>query len=218
MCKRLIPAPLVLINLETVTKPVLETAFPTEPLPAAPHAPVIRRLGIADSQPYRAFRLRGLHEYPDSFTSSFEQEDARPVAYTDARLDPAGAEKVWGAFVDGEMVGMIGLTPETRCKSRHKATLFGMFVAPEHAGRGLGHALVNVVLQAARSLGIELIVLTVTDTNKPAISLYEKVGFIRFGTEPDAIRVDGVSFAKIHMYLSFEMPAVQNPGAQDHQI
>lgn len=57
-----------------------------------------------------------------------------------------------------------------------------------------------MLLAEGRPLGIEQIVLTVTEGNKPATSLYEKSGFIAFGTEPDAIRVDGISYGKTHMY------------------
>ncbi len=157
---------------------------------------------MADAPVYREFRLRGFREHPDAFTSSFEEENDRPLEYTEKRLDPAGTDKLWGAFSGANLVGMIGLNPETRAKNRHKASLVGMFVAPEFAGRGIGRALVNIVLAEARIMGIELIVLTVTDSNKPALALYKKTGFTSFGTEPDAIRVNGVSFGKTHMYLA----------------
>ena len=164
--------------------------------------PLIRRLTLIDAPAYRSFRLHGFREHPDAFTSSFEEESMRAVEHTEQRLSPASGVRLWGAFVGGELVGMIGLIPETRQKNRHKAALVGMFVAPEHAGKGLGSALVKALLRDAGSLSIELIVLTVTDTNKPAIGLYQKAGFVCFGTEPDAIRVDGVSFGKTHMYLA----------------
>jgi RimJ/RimL family protein N-acetyltransferase len=44
-------------------------------------------------------------------------------------------------------------------------------------------------------------VLTVTDGNPAATRLYESVGFRSFGIEPDAIRVEGHSYAKNHMHL-----------------
>lgn len=53
----------------------------------------------------------------------------------------------------------------------------------------------------ARASGIELLVLAVTEGNRGATSLYERAGFRSFGVEPDAIRVDGRSFAKNHMYF-----------------
>lgn len=166
----------------------------------------IRRLEVSDAPVYRAFRLRGLREHADAFTSSFEEASRQPLVDSSMRLAAMSNEKLWGAFVDGEMVGMVGLNRETRLKNRHKATLVSMYVAPEYTGRGIGRALVDTVLQAARASGLELILLTVTDSNRQAIALYEKAGFSSFGTEPDAIRVNGISFGKTHMYLQLKTP------------
>ncbi|MFC5519837.1 GNAT family N-acetyltransferase [Polaromonas jejuensis] len=161
----------------------------------------IRRLQTADASAYRALRLRGLHEHPDAFTSSFEEESLRPLADAEKRLSATAHEKFWGAFVNGVLAGMVGLNQETRLKNRHKATLVAMYVADEFTGQGLGRALVDNVLQDARTSGIEHLILTVTDGNRQALALYERAGFTSFGTEPDAIRVNGISFGKTHMYL-----------------
>lgn len=166
----------------------------------------IRRLEVSDAPVYRAFRLRGLREHADAFTSSFEEASRQPLVDSSMRLAATSNEKLWGAFVGGEMAGMVGLNRETRLKNRHKATLVSMYVAPEYTGRGIGRTLVDTVLQDARTTGLELIILTVTDSNRQAIALYEKAGFSSFGTEPDAIRVNGISFGKMHMYLQLKTP------------
>nr|WP_315426941.1 iron-containing alcohol dehydrogenase [uncultured Albidiferax sp.] len=162
----------------------------------------IRRLQLADTQPYRALRLRALREHADAFTSSFEEENLRPVADTEKRL--AGSDKLWGAFIDSTLVGMVGLSFEPRLKNRHKATLVSMYVAPEVAGRGIGRALVATVLQDARTAGVSRVVLTVTEGNQAATALYQQAGFSAFGTEPDAIRVQGRSFGKTHMAITVQ--------------
>ncbi|MCZ8254270.1 MAG: GNAT family N-acetyltransferase [Polaromonas sp.] len=161
----------------------------------------IRRLEVSDAPVYRELRLRGLRDHPDAFTSSFEEESQRSVAETEKRLSPTSDTLMWGAFVEGTLAGVVGMTRETRLKNRHKATLVAMYVAPEFGGQGLGLALVNTVIQAAKASGIELLILTVTDTNRQATALYTRAGFTSFGIEPDAIRVNGVPFGKQHMYL-----------------
>lgn len=161
----------------------------------------IRPLQLLDAAAYRAFRLRGLREHPDAFTSGFEEESLRPLLDTERRLAASGTEKLWGAFAGDEMAGMVGLSRETRAHNRHKAALVGLYVADEFTGQGLGRALVQTVLREARACGIELVVLSVTDGNRTACRLYEKAGFTAFGTEPDAIRVNSVSFGKQHMLL-----------------
>ncbi len=151
-------------------------------------------------------RLRGLREHPDAFTSSFEEENLRPLADTEKRLAAASDTVMWGGFIDGALAGVVGMTRETRLKNRHKATLVAMYVAPEYGGRGVGLALVNTVVQAAKAAGVELLVLTVTEGNRQAAALYERAGFAAFGVEPDAIRVNGVPFGKQHMYLQLTSP------------
>ena len=169
-----------------------------------PEKTQIRRLEVADAPFYRALRLRALREHADAFTSSFEEEDVRPLADTEKRLHAVGDGKLWGAYAAGQMAGMVGLSFEARIKSRHKGLLVSMYVAPEYSGQGLGLSLVDTVVQDAQAAGLELVTLTVTDSNHAAVALYQKYGFTAFGTEPDAIRVNGASFGKTHMYLSLK--------------
>ena len=160
----------------------------------------IRRLVPDAAAAYRAFRLRALREHPDAFTSSFEEEGKRPVGDSAKRL--SGANQVfWGAWDGGELAGMVGLEREARAKNRHKATVVGMYVAPERAGAGLGRRLFEALLDHARREGVELLVLTVTEGNGPATHLYESVGFRSFGIEPKAIQVGGRYYGKNHMVM-----------------
>ena len=162
----------------------------------------LRRLVLADATSYRALRLRALREHAEAFTSSFEEEELRPLSYTEGRL--GGSDKLWGAFADATLAGMVGLSFESCAKNRHKATLVSMYVASEYAGRGIGLALVEIALRGARASGVSRVGLTVTDGNQAAIALYHKAGFSAFGTEPDAIRVNGRSYGKTHMTISVQ--------------
>jgi ribosomal protein S18 acetylase RimI-like enzyme len=161
----------------------------------------IRRLQPADAAAYRELRLRALREHAEAFTSSFEEESEKPVETSKRRLAESTGNKFWGAFLDDALVGIVGLDREQRIKNHHKATLVGMYVAPEAGRRGVGQALVDALLAQARADGIELLLLTVTHGNATARELYARCGFATFGVEPDAIRVAGESFAKEHMYL-----------------
>ena len=79
-----------------------------------------------------------------------------------------------------------------------------MYVAPEATGGGAGRALLAALLAHARSEGLRSLVLTVTEGNASAQHLYRSVGFRSFGIEPDAIRIDGHSYAKNHMHLALD--------------
>jgi ribosomal protein S18 acetylase RimI-like enzyme len=48
---------------------------------------------------------------------------------------------------------------------------------------------------------VEQLVLTVTRSNQAAAKLYKGAGFVTFGLEPRAIKVDGEYFDKEHMFL-----------------
>jgi ribosomal protein S18 acetylase RimI-like enzyme len=161
----------------------------------------IRRLIPSDAPAFRQLRLRALREHPEAFTSSHEEDEKLALTVTAERLQPGSAVRFWGAFDGDRLLGMVGLEREQRAKNRHKATVVGMYVAPEAAGRGIGAALLDRLMSEARSSGVELLVLTVTQDNRTATALYERAGFHSFGVEPDAIRVDGRSLGKRHMFL-----------------
>ena len=160
----------------------------------------IRRLTVADAQACRKLRLDGLRACPTAFTSSIEEAEAAPLADTKVRLASPG-QLFWGAFEAGVLCGMVGLELEARAKARHKGTVVGMIVAAGQAGRGIGRALLDALVQDARVRRLELLLLTVTEGNDRAGRLYERAGFRSFGIEPRGIKVDGVSYAKNHMVL-----------------
>lgn len=163
----------------------------------------IRLLHPADAPAYRSLRLRGLREHPDAFTSSYEEDAQQPVSSAETRL-ASTRTTFWGAFRGNELYGIVGLEREPRAKNRHKATVVGMYVAPEASGQRLGVKLLEVLVAQARTEGLEALVLTVTEGNEAAQRLYERAGFRSFGVEPRAIKVDGRYYAKNHMLLQLE--------------
>lgn len=156
----------------------------------------------ADAAAYRALRLAGLAAHPEAFTSSFDEDAAKPLAATEARLAPDGDTALFGAFVDGALVGAVGLARDPRRKRRHAAEIVAMYVAATHGRRGIGRELLAHAIAAARAAGIEQLALTVTQGNDAARALYAAAGFATFGVEPRAIRVDGRYHAKEHMLLA----------------
>ena len=173
------------------------------PLPSAAAPALVRRLGPADAPAYHALRLRGLTEYPLAFTSSAEEEAARPLDWSVQRLSDAPQrpnDVFLGAFADGQLQGLVGLQGRYRPKERHNATVVGLFVAPEAGGRGVGRALMTELLSRARARPELLqIDLTVTEGNAGAQALYASLGFMVYGVLPSAVRVEGRDYAKIHM-------------------
>lgn len=167
----------------------------------------IRPLVAGDAAAYHALRLRMLREHADAFTSSFEEDATKPLAWVVARLTPRAEDGVvLGAFdAAGALVGSIGFAREERRKQRHKALVFGMFVATEHAQRGIGRALLAACIARARATpGLEQLTLTVTASNERATRLYEAAGFLRFGLEERALKIGDRYYPKAHMVLDLD--------------
>lgn len=59
--------------------------------------------------------------------------------------------------------------------------LFGLLVADNHQGRGLGRRLTEAVLAGTDALGLPAVHLTVVEDNLPAIGLYARLGFVDTG-------------------------------------
>jgi ribosomal protein S18 acetylase RimI-like enzyme len=150
----------------------------------------IRELTVDDAETHRALRLRAVREEPDAFGSSWEEESQRPLEATIARLQDSNVVAFGGFDDDGNLVGMVRLAREVGIKGQHKANIFGMYVAPEARGRGLGRMLLDAAIARAREIsGIELLLLAVVTTNTAARNLYLATGFEPYGREPQALKV-----------------------------
>ena len=90
----------------------------------------IRQLAPGDAPVYRALRLRALREHAEAFSSSHQDDEMLPLSHTEKRLQPGDGCRFWGAFDDARLCGMVGLEREQRSKTRHKARVVGMYVAP----------------------------------------------------------------------------------------
>lgn len=147
--------------------------------------------------------LQAYADEPDAFTSTVPEREPLPLEWWTSRVSdqPHSAELVLGAFDEGRLVGVAGLKFERRERTMHKALLFGMYVMPPYRGQGIARALVEAVLEQARSTpGTRVVQLTVTQSNAPALRLYESCGFLPFGTEPFAIKTGERFVSKVHMW------------------
>ncbi|MBK5920795.1 hypothetical protein CCR80_07075 [Rhodothalassium salexigens] len=175
-----------------------ETATPSGPEPA-PAGPIeVVRLGADDVAVFRALRLAAMTRSPDAFNSTYGEELAKPDAWYAERL---AADGVFAAGGRAQPQGMVGVRRYPTAKARHKAWIYGLFVAPEARGRGVGQALVQAALtHAAAEVDVELVLLTVVTGNAPAIALYERMGFEAYGVEPRAMKTpDGTYYDDLLM-------------------
>jgi ribosomal protein S18 acetylase RimI-like enzyme len=166
----------------------------------------IRRLMPDDLPAYKDLRDAMLAAHPSAFSSDAAEAQRRSPETYRARLGlerPEGGEFTLGAWDGAQLVGAIGCERDARIKVRHIGHIVGMMVRDAWQGRGAGRGLLAECLALARRAeGLELMTLTVTAGNLPAIGLYERFGFVRYGSLPRAICVDGQYFAKDQMMLA----------------
>src|SRR4051794_13206646 len=98
-----------------------------------------------------------------------------------ATTDPATGWHGVAATDDGLFVGMANGGPAP--DHPEFAAVYGMWVAPEARGQGIGGALLDAVEGWARETGYDRIGLGVTTTNEPAIRLYAGHGYADLGQQ-----------------------------------
>lgn len=163
-----------------------------------------RPLTREDAPRLHALRREALSADPTAFGASPEDCPLRELAEVEAHL--TSPDRAVFAIADPDqperLVAMAGIIRETRKKQRHRSSIWGVYVSPEHRGRGLGRAVVEACVNHAQAwIGIESVVLSVSAQGAAARALYESLGFVVWGTEPDSHRIDGSEVSQHHMVL-----------------
>lgn len=148
----------------------------------------IRRLVPDDAEALRVLRMEALSTAPEAFGSSPEEEAARPMDLVRSRLDPSIADAVFGAFAGDDLVGMAGFALSPGIKKRHKGVLWGVFVRAQWRNGGTGEDLVRAVIAHAQH-HVLLLQASVVTSNGAARRVYDRLGFVSYGTERRALRI-----------------------------
>ena len=122
--------------------------------------------------------------YPDEKVLVAEEE----AKYLEERTaSPREIEML--AEVDGSVVGSagIGAIDGGKEKVRHRAE-FGISVAREYWGLGIGRALMRACIACAKRAGYSQLELDVVSDNVAAIKLYQSEGFVEWGRNPRGFR------------------------------
>ncbi|WP_241293946.1 GNAT family N-acetyltransferase [Burkholderia stabilis] len=160
----------------------------------------IRLLDAADAAQFQSLRLLAVGTSPTSFLPTRDEEAGVPVGEFAARITPTQAQAVFGAFDGDTLVGITGVRRDARAKVAHKATIWGVFVDPAYRGRGIAQALLDsATAHAAQAWQCKQLMLCVNEVNGTAERLYASQGFVRFGTEPRSLFVDGRFYDEHHM-------------------
>jgi len=114
----------------------------------------IDRLSPPDDQRSRSIRLRALQDAPDSFGSTFAAEVTFTQEDWRRRLERSDAV-TFVASEEGDDTGIVVGVADPEHPG--EAVLVSMWVAPETRGRRVGEALVQAVIDWARSEGYKAV-------------------------------------------------------------
>jgi len=115
--------------------------------------------------------------------------------------------------VDGVITGSAQLVRPSRNNEaqNHAVTFMHSFVAPYARGQGLARLMMERVEDKARAAGFRVLNLDVRETQQAAITLYESMGYTRWGEHPAYARVKGKIIRGF-----FYMKTLQRDGADGH--
>jgi GNAT superfamily N-acetyltransferase len=163
----------------------------------------IRLLSSEDADAYAVLRAEALERHPLAYGSgpvTNLQEVSEALRSHIAHPDRAVA---YGAYDGADFVGVGRLYRHVGVKEAHKCDVLGMYVTATHRQRGIGRALLQALVNHARTWpGVTHVHIGVTDAAPEAARLYETEGFRRWGSEPAALRWDGRSVAEHRMVLA----------------
>ncbi|MGH3262552.1 MAG: GNAT family N-acetyltransferase [Trebonia sp.] len=143
---------------------------------------MLREIKADDWELLRDVRLAALAEAPRAFGSTH----AREVAFTEEQWRGRISERSATFFAHqdsadpavqaGPPAGLVGVLV-----TGGGAELVSMWVSPPVRGLGVGDALVETAATWAKAHDFRTLSLWVTESNKPALRLYERCGFTATG-------------------------------------
>ncbi len=103
-------------------------------------------------------------------------------------------------FHDNKLVGVADIYLQE--KTSHHVGTFGITIAKDYRGEGIGKLLMNLTIEEGKKLmpNLKIIQLAVFSNNGIACSMYERLGFTRFGMLPKGTLHKGQYVDHIYMY------------------
>lgn len=102
-------------------------------------------------------------------------------------------------LVEGKYAGS-GEIRKSKWRKEHVGEV-GIALAKEFRGEGIGTELMNTLIKEAEKAGLKLLTINCFENNTGACYLYQKLGFKKAGTYPNAIKWKDGYVGEVHFYL-----------------
>ncbi len=154
-----------------------------------------RPLEEHDFMAFVELRKEAFLKEPESFGSDYTTYTATPLIDKEHFFEKVlnyPFSFVLGAFAeDNTMIGIAGFTCHTATKRRHKGILWGMYVKPAFRLQGIARKLAEIIMLSAKEdAQCEQILITVSPPGSVAHQFYDRLGFIQYGVEYRALKLD----------------------------
>lgn len=158
-----------------------------------------RLLIASDYKAFSQLRSLGLKTDPTSFwATELEELPVRKARFQSTIEHPDNF--ILGAFANNNLVGILGFLREEKSKLIHKGSFWGVYIHPDHRGKGYAKSIMRSSIEAAFQLeGLRQINLSVGGHNEAALTLYQKVGFKIYGDEKNASKVNGEFYDELYL-------------------
>jgi RimJ/RimL family protein N-acetyltransferase len=162
------------INIETKLGPVL-----------------VRAATLSDVDSFRELRLDALQDSPVAFPADYMVNANHPMSFWQDRLKTDEVGRIIFAERENQLIGMTGIRRGETSKTKHSATIWGVYVRPEWRGLHIAGSLIEACIAWARSKNVDIVKLGVTAVSTSAVRCYQRCGFTIYGTEPRGIFYNG---------------------------
>lgn len=148
----------------------------------------VRRARPADAEAVRAIRNHAIEQSTALWTET-PQSPAEGAAWLAAHLEHASA---FVAEVEGEVAGFAVYGPWRELDGFRDTVEDSIYVREGRQGLGIGSALLDTLVTAAREAGHHVMIADIEAENAASVRLHERFGFQHVGT----VREAGAKFGR----------------------